>query len=180
MTIFILSDRGPHDNAKQHCDKHVVKMVLETAQMLRGAHQFYGSPQRYTMSAGHMKHPCSLWVQKSLQNYDYLYELGLELCDEYTARYGKEHASQSVIESLPYPRDLIPSLGQTPFACAFKKGAWFEDELKELAQESVVEAYQWYYVYDKSRFAKWKTYAAPPGWFTKKLNEYNTIYPNGR
>lgn len=168
MNIFILSDKSPQDNARQHCDKHVVKMVLETAQMLCGAHQFFGKPQRYTMGAGHMKHPCSLWVQHSLQNYDYLYELGLELCDEYTERYGKVHASQEVIEQLPYPRDYIPSRGQTQFACAFKKDQWYNEQLHDLAKESVVEAYQWYYVYDKASFAKWKT-RGEPDWFTTKL-----------
>lgn len=174
MNIFILSDKGPQDNARQHCDKHVVKMVLETAQMLCGAHQFYGSPQPYTMSAGHMKHPCSLWAQHSLQNYDYLYELGLELGDEYTLRYGKRHRSSEVIENLPYPRNLVPSRGRSPFACAFKKGAGFEEKLKELAKESVVEAYQWYYVYDKSSFAKWKT-RGEPAWFTEKLAIANEL-----
>ncbi len=128
------------------------------------------------MSAGHMKHPCSLWVQHSLQNYDYLYELGLELCDEYTFRYGKVHASQEVIEGLPYPSDYIPSLGQTPFACAFKKGAWFEEELKEMARdESVVEAYRWYYVYDKSSFAKWNKGREQPEWYTDMYHWYSNM-----
>lgn len=166
MNIFLLSYNGPQENARFHCDKHVVKMVLETAQMLCGAHQFYGSPQRYTMSAGHMKHPCSLWVQESLQNYDYLYELGLELCDEYTERYGKEHASQSVIENLPYPSKLIPSLGETKFKPAFKKGTWYNEKLHEIAQTDVVLAYRLYYVYDKLPFAKWKT-RGEPEWFTQ-------------
>ena len=65
----------------------------------------------------------------------------MELGNEYTFRYGKRHRSSEVIEDLPYPRNLIPSLGRSPSACALKKGVWFEERLKELAKESVVEAY---------------------------------------
>ena len=95
MNIFFL-DYDTKKCAKYHCDKHVVKMILETAQLLCGAHWVTGSEAPYKLS--HKNHPCSIWVRESLSNYLYLCDLGLELCKEYTYRYGRTHKSQQIIE----------------------------------------------------------------------------------
>ena len=97
MNIFFL-DYDTAKCAKYHCDKHVVKMVLETAQLLCGVHHMCDNVKNqapYKLS--HKNHPCAIWTRESLSNYLYLCDLGLELCKEYTYLYGKRHKSQDVI-----------------------------------------------------------------------------------
>ena len=38
MNIFVL-DKDPHIAAQMHCDRHVPKMIVESAQMLSTAHR---------------------------------------------------------------------------------------------------------------------------------------------
>ena len=86
MNIFFL-DFNTQKCAQYHCDKHVVKMILETAQLLCGVHHMIPqvTPQvPYKLS--HKNHPCAIWTRDSLSNYLYLCDLGLELCKEYTYR----------------------------------------------------------------------------------------------
>mgnify|MGYP000607032860 CR=1 FL=1 len=98
MNIFFLDD-DIKKCAQYHCDKHVVKMILETAQLLCGVHHMIDQvTDQVPYKLSHKNHPCSIWSRESLSNYLYLCELGLELCYEYTYRYGKKHKSQSVIE----------------------------------------------------------------------------------
>lgn len=114
MNIFVL-DEWPHLAAKDHCDKHVVKMFLESAQMLSTACRLSGLDVGY--KATHKNHPCSVWVRQSLQNWCWLRELAYCLNEEYKARYNKpHHKSWLVIESLPEPD--LPDIGLTPFAQA--------------------------------------------------------------
>jgi hypothetical protein len=77
MNIFYL-DKSPYTCARYHCDKHVVKMILETAQLLCGAHWATGGTAQYKPT--HLNHPCAIWVRKSLSNYKWLCELGFNLC----------------------------------------------------------------------------------------------------
>jgi hypothetical protein len=102
MNIFFLAVK-PDECAKMHCDKHVVKMILETAQILCAVHyrteSGFAPPYRKT----HANHPCVAWAASSLGNYLWLVELGRELGKEYTFRYSKEgevktHKSVEVIE----------------------------------------------------------------------------------
>lgn len=93
MNIFLL-DKDPKLAAQYHCDKHVVKMVLETAQLLCSIHEQGEAPYRRT----HYNHPCAKWVRECENNYTWAVCFGLELCREYTHRYGKVHKSQAVIE----------------------------------------------------------------------------------
>lgn len=97
--------------AEYHVDKHVVKMILETSQLLCGAHWVCGSEAPYKLS--HKNHPCSIWVRKSLSNYLYLCELGLELGREYTHRYGKKHKSIEIIEWCLINKPNILDIGFT-------------------------------------------------------------------
>ena len=115
MNIFYL-DKDPTKCAQMHVDKHVVKMILEYAQLLSTAHRVLdgtmsvvlsetGRKQtRYVLpdnresvlySATHINHPSAQWVRQSAMNYHWLYNLLVECCKEYTYRYGKVHKCES-------------------------------------------------------------------------------------
>jgi hypothetical protein len=90
MNIFFL-DEDPTLSAQYHVDKHVVKMILETAQLLCGVHHATSQiTDQVPYKLSHKNHPCAIWARTSLSNYLYLCELGLELCKEYTYRYGNQ------------------------------------------------------------------------------------------
>jgi len=144
MNIFIL-DNDVKKCAQYHVDKHVLKMVVETSQLLCGVHWVLGSEAPYKLS--HKNHPCAIWARESLSNYVYLCELGLELCNEYTYRYGKRHKSLDVILWCIINRPNIPDKGFTEPAKAMP------DEYKV---DDVVQSYRNYYMGAKSGFAVWK------------------------
>ena len=100
MNIFFLS-KNPAKAARMQCDKHVVKMVLESAQMLSTVahkHKYIGVPGLY--KPAYENHPMTLWVDTHKNNYLWLCEHGLALSSEYTNRYGKVHKSQKLIQQL--------------------------------------------------------------------------------
>jgi len=153
VNIFIL-DTNPKKCAEFHVDKHCVKMILETAQLLCGVHWVLGGEAPYKLS--HKNHPCAIWTRECIENYIWLCDLGLELCEEYTYRYDKRHKSQDIIEwclmnqpNLRYNGDI------TEFALAMP------DECKV---GNAVESYRAYYIAEKSGFAVWKKREVPE-WF---------------
>lgn len=152
MNIFYL-DYDTTKCAKYHNDKHVVKMILETAQLLCGAHWATGSQAPYKLS--HKNHPSAIWVRKDINNYNWLCSLGLKLCSEYHYRYGKTHKTESIIywcvENLPN----IPDNEFTPPPLAMP------DEYKE---SSHVQSYRNYYMGEKKSFCNWKNREIP-NWF---------------
>ena len=163
MNIFIL-DYDVKKCAEYHVDKHVVKMILETAQLLCGVHWVTGGNAPYKLS--HKNHPCAIWARESLTNYLYLCELGLELSREYTYRYGKKHKSQEIIEWCIDNKPNIVDKGFTEPAKAMP------DEYKV---KSVVESYRNYYLGAKSGFASWKNRQTPE-WYNNKNNyEYANV-----
>jgi hypothetical protein len=104
MNIFYL-DRNPYKAAEQHYNKHVVKMVLEAAQLLCTAHHISGDgnvPYKKT----HANHPSAVWVRSSKANYLWCYEYMLALGKEYTKRYGKSHLTiekcREVLSKVPF------------------------------------------------------------------------------
>ena len=118
MNIFVL-DTNPKKCAKLHVDKHVVKMILEHAQMVCTTHHLHPSgkydiPYKKT----HENHPCSKWLRDSIENYDWLYKMTKALNDEYKYRFNHDvnHKSFDVIESLPTPD--LPNIPRTRFARA--------------------------------------------------------------
>lgn len=156
MNIFFL-DFDTQKCAQYHCDKHVVKMILETAQLLCGVHHV--TPQvtlQVPYKLSHKNHPCAIWTRESLSNYLYLCDLGLELCKEYTYRYGKRHKSQDVIEWCLDNKPLIKDIGFTTPPKAMP------DEYKVM---DVVESYRNYYVGVKKDFCVWKSRDVPE-WFS--------------
>ena len=152
MNIFAL-DRNPEMAANYHCDKHVLKMIIETAQLLSNSHHLTGKAGPYKLT--HKNHPCSIWVLESLSNYRWLVKMGKALASEYTKRYGKIHKVQAVIELLEANEPQIKDIGLTDFKQAMP------DEYKD--KDSII-AYRKYYIGDKSRFAKWKNNKIPD-WF---------------
>jgi hypothetical protein len=162
MNIFFL-DFDVEKCAKYHCDKHVVKMILETAQLLCSAHHVtihdtIHDTIHVPYKLSHKNHPCSIWVRESLSNYLYLCELGLALGEEYTYRYGKTHKSIEVIQWCLSNRPNIKDIGFTTPPLAMP------DEYKV---DSVVESYRNYYKGAKSTIVSWKN-REKPVWFLEK------------
>ena len=155
MNIFVL-DLDPIKCAIYHSDKHCIKQILESAQLLCGVHWFTGQSAPYKLT--HKNHPCSIWVRQSIKNYQFLCKLGKELCNEYTYRYGKTHKSESVIDWCIENTPNIPDIG---FTCLPKA---MPDEYKV---DSVVESYRKYYIGSKYSFAYWKNRNTPE-WFKIK------------
>jgi hypothetical protein len=157
MNIFVL-DENPQVAAQMHNDKHVIKMILETSQILCGVHHMSNptSTLQVPYKLSHKNHPCSIWARDCIENYIWLCDLGLSLCEEYTYRYGKRHKSQDVIE---WCITNIPNLREngdvTPFALAMP------DECKV---NTVVESYRLYYITHKKGFSSWKN-RNKPEWF---------------
>lgn len=158
MNIFIL-DENPKTCAQYHCDKHVVKMIVETAQLLCSVHWMVGSEAQYKLS--HKNHPCSVWSRECIENYIWLCQLGLELCSEYSYRYGKTHKSQKIIEWCLSNLPNIKHNGSiTNFALAMPE---------QYKSPSTIQSYRDYYIYEKSGIATWKNREIPQ-WFMKGGN----------
>ena len=100
MNLFILHSNAS-EAAKMHCDKHIVKMVLELVQMLYAVLTMYGHKMNpfYCKELGEMlfpyrgtrSHPCTLWIGCGRLHAEWALWLGYEICNEYTRRYGKVH-----------------------------------------------------------------------------------------
>jgi len=150
MNIFKL-DESPVVSAKYACDKHVVKMILESAQMLCSVQPEGTAPYKRSF----YNHPCTKWVRESARNYEWLLLHAYALCDEYTSRYDKIHKTQAVIDWCDNNRPELPDIGLT------KQPTCMPDYCKT---DSVVESYRKYYINEKAKFAKWKN-GNIPSWF---------------
>jgi hypothetical protein len=156
VNIFFL-DWDVEKNAQYHCDKHVVKMILETAQLLCGVHHMTDQVnEQVPYKLSHKNHPCAIWARESLTNYLYLGELGLELSREYTHRYGKKHKSQEIIEWCLMNKPHIQDIGFTTPPKAMPE---------EYKTEDVIESYRKYYLGAKKTFLSWKERQIPE-WVT--------------
>jgi len=145
MNIFYLHE-DPQKASEYQYDKHVVKMILESAQMLCTAHHHYGNGNNVPYKKAHYNHPSTVWARKSIPNYMWLYQHMMALGDEYTKRYGKVHMSiDKCAEALKHPPKGIntyESFTQPP-QC-------MPDEYKT---ECSVDAYWNYYIGDKEHVA---------------------------
>ena len=150
MNIFVL-DSDPVTCATMHCDKHVVKMILESAQMICTTHHQhpntdidYDIPYKQT----HVNHPCNRWLRDSLANYQWLVDLTKHLNDEYKYRYDHDtnHKSYDAIKDLPLPN--LPDIGLTGFARAMP------DQCK--IGKDVIASYRNYYKVAKKDFLTYK------------------------
>ena len=132
MNIFYLNEKADIA-AKQHVDKHVVKMIIEYAQLMSTAHRMLDGKQWYDKTANgrriarwehperekdavlykasHINHPSAIWARDSCANYEWLYSLWMNLCEEYTHRYGKVHLTQQKLQSiLGNPRSTLSKI----------------------------------------------------------------------
>ena len=183
MNIFVL-DKDPIESAKLQCDKHVVKMIVESAQMLSTSHRMLDGILRIEQSANgrkvkrwsinddrndvmykavHMNHPCTVWTRDSLANYDWHYVHFTALCDEYTHRYGKVHATDKLLRGvLARAPQNIPDKGQTQFALAMKA------EPSCIHPDDPVRSYREFYQTKQDRFSMVWTNRSEPVWFVRK------------
>jgi hypothetical protein len=181
MNIFYLS-KDYKEAAKMHLDKHVVKMILEYAQILSTTHRVLDGEEYYVVTekqrrikrwkhpclelenglykASHVNHPSNIWARKSRDNYVWLYKLWRELCKEYTYRYGKIHLTYKKLHE--HLRRVPVNIEYTHFSQVLQA---MPDKYKDT--DSVV-AYRRYYIHDKKDFAKW-TKRDVPEWFTLQI-----------
>ncbi len=145
MNIFIL-DTNPYIAAEMLFDKHIVKMALETAQILSTIN---GGPYKPT----HQNHPCVKWAGAFISNYEWLVHHGIGICNEYKYRYNKEHKCEDIIHSLKEPLIDIPK-GISNFVLCMP------DEYKKTL---AVDSYREYYK-SKASFAKWTKRLQPDWW----------------
>ena len=99
MNIFVL-DPIPSEAARAHCNKHVVKMIVEAAQVLSTVCHLKGVSIEGLYKPTHRAHPCTLWAASKWANFRWTAALGLALCAEYSERYGKRHKTQDLLERL--------------------------------------------------------------------------------
>ncbi len=144
MNIFVL-DNEIELCAQYHCDQHVVKMILESVQMLCTALNKKGHLTPYKST--HVKHPCVLWVEQSYSNFMWLTELTRELNKEYRYRFNKDkdHKSMSVLSVIEGIQ--FEDVGLTEFAQAMPEQYKIKGD--------AVNAYRRFYREEKLRFAKW-------------------------
>ena len=150
MNIFVL-DKNIEKCARYHCDQHVVKMILESVQMLCTAlnKKEIVTPYKST----HQNHPCVLWVERSFDNFSWLRNLAFALNNEYRFRFEKEvdHKSISVLHELSIHD--YEKRGLTEFAQAMPE--------KYKVPENPIKAYRQYYLGEKMAFAKWTKRSIP-------------------
>lgn len=108
MNIF-LSSPDPRSCAQALDDRRLVKMVLETAQLLSTAIRGQGVKDSCLYNMTHVNHPCAVWARKNVSNFNWLVEHGLELSREYSHRYGPIHDSEQAIVSAYHYRDYLPN-----------------------------------------------------------------------
>lgn len=111
MNIFYFT-HNTKLNAKLLDDKRVVKMILETTQLLSNALFLNGKKPIYKPT--HLKHPCSIWAAKSLGNWLWLKKYGLDLSKEYTKRYGKTHKCEILIKNMKHPKFKKKKFSEPP------------------------------------------------------------------
>jgi hypothetical protein len=176
MNIFYIS-ADPAQAAEWMVDKHVVKMILESAQLLCTAHRIHDgietqgksatgrNVKRWILpdaresvlySATHINHPSAVWCRQSVMNYNWLADHMFALLYEYTHRYNKEHKVQGelsyMLQSPPFNlKEYV--MTKMPSAMA--------DEYK-ISEDPLVN-YRNYYKVGKARMHKW-TNRQPPEW----------------
>ena len=151
MNIFYL-DTDPRVAAQYHCDKHVVKMILESAQLLCTAHIVLDGDNDQLYKPCFRNHPCGVWTRASRANYLWLFDLFAALCAEYTHRYGRVHASERLLPLLAQAPVNISDGGLTFPALAMPE---------ECRTDDAVRSYREYYRTVKAHILKWTGRAAP-------------------
>lgn len=176
MNIFILS-WNIQKCVEMHFDKHVVKMILELAQLLSIAQFILNRDQFdlwlkqgkvYKASKSHINHPCAIWVRQHRNNYIFTCLLAQALCREYFYRYGqyknKQHKSLPIINHLFYNEPIFPKC-TLPLITKFqvtKPAQAMPDKYK--AKNTIIAYRNWYKSEEKSHITSWKGRTRPE-WF---------------
>ena len=181
MNLFVLSN-DPVEAAQLQCDKHVVKMIVESGQMLSTTHRmldgtlesrpsksgktkskYWVHPdpvlEKVLYRAVHMHHPCTVWTMQTSENYKWHYMHFVALCDEFKYRYGKIHRTDEVLRDvLSFPPMKLPNgpLTKQPLAMKSNPECMFDD---------VVESYRAFYQTKQARFKMAWTKRNKPDWF---------------
>lgn len=161
MNIFFLHI-DPEQCAQMHVDKHVVKMITESVQILCSVHHVCGSADKnfkVPYKITHKNHPSCIWTRDSLSNYIYLTKLAMELCKEYTYRYNKIHKGHEYIEQLI---NNLPDLEDKGFTVPRQAmPEMYKYEKEDTTFEHVIESYHSYYFFEKQHIFKWKNRPTP-------------------
>lgn len=152
MNIFVL-DENVERCARFHHDQHVVKMVLESTQMLCTVVNKFGLPSPYRPT--HVHHPCTLWAGESLSNWRWLQALTRQLNFEYRFRFERDRDHRSAIVAASLPEPPLEELGLTEFAQAMPA--------KYKVAGDAVAAYRSFYLGEKLGTARW-TRRSVPDW----------------
>jgi len=164
VNIFYL-DTSPSKAAEYSCDKHCVKMILESAQLLCTAHWILtpeAPKSEYFFKPTHVNHPCSVWVKLSVSHYRWLHQHLEALCKEYTRRYQKIHKVER--------EGLLAFLCDPPISM---EDVGFSDPPQAMIDScrvpgNAVAAYRNYYMQEKNKIAKWKLNNVPE-WYNPDL-----------
>lgn len=158
-------------------DKHVVKMILESAQLLSTTHRVLDGNEyidassgrkikrwridderdRIIYSATHINHPSAVWTRTSVENYNWLVDHFYALLQEYTYRYSKTHKCSEIAYTLQSPPLNLKDWDATPMLCAMDQ--------KYIISEDPVENYRNYYREGKQHLHKW-TKREMPEWMS--------------
>jgi len=180
MNIFVL-DKDPMKAAMMMCDKHIPKMIIESAQMLSTVHRMLdGTPTKRRSKSGktmqtyytfgdirddlyylavHKYHPCTTWTAESLQNYNWHYYHFVSMAKEFKFRRGKEHITfKKLGPILAAPPINIKDIGLTEFVQAMTHYP------ECMVPGDAVQAYRNYY-HKAKPFAKWEWGREAPTWW---------------
>jgi len=156
MNLFF-TEENPRDAAVSLCDKHVVKMILETAQMLSTTHRLLETPQsEFVYKMTHQNHPSTKWLRSSQAAYQWGLDHLQALFKEYTHRYGKIHKTER--EKIEYlkviPKDLPKVAFVEPPQCVYE----------ECRETNTVLAYRAYYKARRNEIQMNWTKRSMPKW----------------
>lgn len=162
MNIFYL-DTNPELAAQMHCDKHVVKMILETAQLLSTAHHLVdGTPSIECYKLTHKNHPSSIWVRENKEQYQWAWHLLQALCKEYTHRYDKVHKVEW--------SGLLERLRQQPHGLSSGEYTAPPQCMPDYCKHDITKtAYRNYYKQEKGSIATWNKTRPAPDWMVEEM-----------
>jgi hypothetical protein len=181
LNLFIL-DPDPIISAQLQCDKHVVKMIVESAQMLSTTHRtldglletrksksgktnvkYWVLPDKrenILYKSVHVGHPCTVWSTLNKANYNWHYTHFIALCNEYTYRYGKKHKTETelAVHLMDLPKNIPDGkLTKQPLAMTSNPEC--------MNQNDIVGSYRAFYQTKQHRFTMKWTKRSIPDWF---------------
>lgn len=199
MNIFVLHE-DPKIAAQMHCERHILKMIIEHTQMMAAAYYstigisrkkqipdnqeavnnlFRGFPRKdengndRPYSISHVNHPCTVWTRSSLTNFYWLLDCTKALCEEFTHRYKGKHSVEFIVDWMYQNPPKLEDQGLTPFAQAMPEF---------YKSENAVEAYRKYYAFKTTYMrVNWKLEERIPHWWTQEfINECVEIYEKNK